>query len=253
VVLPSLPPSYCLVSSKFLTHSSLPPSFPPSLPPCLPPSLQGQLNLETFIAEKLASAPDKEAFARGTLSFVHKHAGQARARAAVASSEVPPVLLSVESLVSLLKVLGQEQGLRQGGTQVGMEVKQALELYSKRFPELGGGGVPAAATAAAATAGGGAGGGTGGGTGGGGGSDAIEELANAYFQKIYTSEQSIAEVIEMLKRFKNSKDGKELEIFACMIRNLFDEYRFFHKYPEKVSKPSLPPSPPSLTSSPLLL
>ena len=150
------------------------------------------------------------------------------------------MLLSIESLVSLLKVLGQDQGLRQGGTQVGMEVKQALELYSKRFPEMGGGGLPAAATAAAATAGGGGGGG--GGTAGGGGSDAIEELANAYFQKIYTSEQSIAEVIEMLKRFKNSKDGKELEIFACMIRNLFDEYRFFHKYPEKVSPPSLPPS-----------
>ena len=198
-----------------------------------------------FIAEKLASAPDKEAFARGTLSFVHKHAGQARARAALASKDGPPVLLSVESLVSLLKVLGQDQALRQGGTQVGLEVKQALELYSKRFPEMGGG-MPAAASAAAATAGGG---------GTGGGSEAIEELANAYFQKIYTSEQSIAEVIEMLKRFKNSKDAKEQEIFACMIRNLFDEYRFFHKYPEKVSPPSRPPSLPppfllSLISSP---
>ena len=147
------------------------------------------------------------------------------------------MLLSVESLVSLLKVLGQDQALRQGGTQVGLEVKQALELYSKRFPEMGGG-MPAAASAAAATAGGG---------GTGGGSEAIEELANAYFQKIYTSEQSIAEVIEMLKRFKNSKDAKEQEIFACMIRNLFDEYRFFHKYPEKVSPPSRPPSlPPPL-------
>ena len=31
-------------------------------------------------------------------------------------------------------------------------------------------------------------------------SDEIEEMANSYFQKIYTSEQSIGEVIEMLKR-----------------------------------------------------
>jgi CCR4-NOT transcription complex subunit 1 len=64
-------------------------------------------------------------------------------------------------------------------------------------------------------------------------SDDIEECANSYFQRIYTSEQSISEVIEMLKRFKSSPSQREQEIFACMIHNLFDEYRFFHKYPEK--------------------
>lgn len=64
-------------------------------------------------------------------------------------------------------------------------------------------------------------------------SDEIEEMANSYFQKIYTSEQSIGEVIEMLKRFKSSENLREQDIFACMIHNLFDEYRFFHKYPDK--------------------
>lgn len=37
----------------------------------------------------------------------------------------------------------------------------------------------------------------------------------------------------MLRRFKNSPNTHEREIFSCMIHNLFDEYRFFHKYPEK--------------------
>lgn len=60
----------------------------------------------------------------------------------------------------------------------------------------------------------------------------IEEKANSYFQRIYTSEQSLDEVIEMLKRFKNSKNETEKSIFVCMIHNLFDEYRFFHKYPD---------------------
>ena len=64
-------------------------------------------------------------------------------------------------------------------------------------------------------------------------SDEIEEMANSYFQKIYTSEQSIGEVIEMLKRFKVSENSREQDVFACMIHNLFDEYRFFHKYPDK--------------------
>lgn len=60
----------------------------------------------------------------------------------------------------------------------------------------------------------------------------IEEKANYYFQRIYTSEQSLDEVIEMLKRFKNSSNSMEKSIFICMIHNLFDEYRFFHKYPD---------------------
>jgi CCR4-NOT transcription complex subunit 1 len=66
-----------------------------------------------------------------------------------------------------------------------------------------------------------------------GNTDDIEEMANSYFQKIYTSEQSIIEVVEMLKRFKTSGNARENDIFACMIHNLFDEYRFFSKYPEK--------------------
>jgi len=61
----------------------------------------------------------------------------------------------------------------------------------------------------------------------------IEEMANKYFQKIYTSEQGLNEVVEMLKKFKASGNTRENDIFACMIHNLFDEYRFFPKYPEK--------------------
>ena len=41
------------------------------------------------------------------------------------------------------------------------------------------------------------------------------------------------QAIAMLERFKSSSDTREQEIFACMVHNLFDEYRFFHNYPEK--------------------
>lgn len=66
-----------------------------------------------------------------------------------------------------------------------------------------------------------------------GSAEDIEEMANKYFQKIYTSEQGLNEVVEMLKKFKASGNTRENDIFACMIHNLFDEYRFFPKYPEK--------------------
>lgn len=61
----------------------------------------------------------------------------------------------------------------------------------------------------------------------------IEEAANSYFQQIYTSKQTIESVVQTLSGFKNSASKREQEIFACMIHNLFDEYRFFPKYPEK--------------------
>lgn len=63
--------------------------------------------------------------------------------------------------------------------------------------------------------------------------DDIEESANQYFQQIYASEESARKVVEMLKTFKSSGNSRENDIFSCMIHNLFDEYRFFSKYPEK--------------------
>jgi CCR4-NOT transcription complex subunit 1 len=64
-------------------------------------------------------------------------------------------------------------------------------------------------------------------------SEEIEAIANAYFQKIYTTDISISDVVLLLKQFKSSADKKDQEVFRCMVHNLFDEYRFFHKYPEK--------------------
>ena len=37
----------------------------------------------------------------------------------------------------------------------------------------------------------------------------------------------------MLKRFKDSSVKKEKDVFSCMLRNLFEEYKFFAQYPEK--------------------
>lgn len=61
----------------------------------------------------------------------------------------------------------------------------------------------------------------------------IEDKANRYFQKIYTEELSIEAAIALLKQHKNSPVQREQEIFSCMIHNLFDEYRFFQRYPQK--------------------
>lgn len=61
----------------------------------------------------------------------------------------------------------------------------------------------------------------------------VDDTANSYFQKIYTGKMSIEEVIDLLAAFKSSPQQKEQDVHACMIRNLFDEYRFFPQYPDK--------------------
>ncbi|CAO3700331.1 unnamed protein product [Rhizopus stolonifer] len=61
----------------------------------------------------------------------------------------------------------------------------------------------------------------------------IENEANSYYEKIYSGEISIEELIEKLRLFSQSKDPRESDIYTCMIHNLLDEYKFFDKYPEK--------------------
>ncbi|XP_065517048.1 CCR4-NOT transcription complex subunit 1-like isoform X2 [Lathamus discolor] len=65
----------------------------------------------------------------------------------------------------------------------------------------------------------------------------IDDEANSYFQRIYNHPphptMSVDEVLEMLQRFKDSNIKQEREVFNCMLRNLFEEYRFFPQYPDK--------------------
>ena len=64
-------------------------------------------------------------------------------------------------------------------------------------------------------------------------SSEVEDEANANFQSIYNGQQSLRDAIGMLTRLKNSANEREVEVFGCMVHNLFDEYRFFPKYPDK--------------------
>lgn len=46
-------------------------------------------------------------------------------------------------------------------------------------------------------------------------------------------EVSVQQLVELLCGFKASAAPREREVFACMVHSLFDEYRFFHNYPDK--------------------
>ncbi|KAL0547689.1 hypothetical protein IC582_012113 [Cucumis melo] len=66
--------------------------------------------------------------------------------------------------------------------------------------------------------------------------DDIEAEANSYFQQMFSGQLTIEAMVQMLARFKESSVKREQLIFECMIANLFEEYRFFPKYPERQLK-----------------
>ncbi|KAB1225230.1 CCR4-NOT transcription complex subunit 1 [Morella rubra] len=67
-------------------------------------------------------------------------------------------------------------------------------------------------------------------------SDDIEAEANSYFHQMFSGQLTIDAMVQMLARFKESSVKREQSIFECMIANLFEEYRFFPKYPERQLK-----------------
>ncbi|OMP00668.1 hypothetical protein COLO4_12469 [Corchorus olitorius] len=64
----------------------------------------------------------------------------------------------------------------------------------------------------------------------------IESEANSYFHQMFSGQLTIESMVQMLARFKESSVKREQLIFECMIANLFEEYRFFPKYPERQLK-----------------
>lgn len=180
------------------------------------------LQLKPWLGEKLSSKSSAGAFAVALVSFLRKNYPNASTRGTGDGKPAP--FVSLENVATSLQLLQSLDPALLGQSVAGMDralsfgatlddnVKSLIDNCTATFPALRSS-FPAPAPTAP--------------------SDDVEEMATAYFQKIYTSEQSIGEVVDMLKRFKSSGNSKENEIFACMVHNLFDEYRFFSKYPEK--------------------
>lgn len=64
----------------------------------------------------------------------------------------------------------------------------------------------------------------------------IEVEADGYFQKLYCEEMSIEQAVELLRRMKASDTPRSQNLFNFTIHTLFDEYRFFKKYPDRELK-----------------
>lgn len=65
--------------------------------------------------------------------------------------------------------------------------------------------------------------------------NALPPAANArmeeHYKKMYGDEMQVRNVVEILDRYKHSRDSLDQDVFACMIHGLFDEYAHYVDYP----------------------
>ncbi|OBZ83449.1 hypothetical protein A0J61_08503, partial [Choanephora cucurbitarum] len=181
---------------------------------CLADS-QKHLHLESWLRERLSNQqqPQRDVCAGQCLEFLNQKIFTELQRQA-GTSDTLSVPLSSEAMIVLLKVLAESHLSPQFIDAIKEIHNRCLQTFPKMID------MKAQATSAAI------------------GAEVsfkpeIEEEANMYYERIYNGEMSIDAMIDLLKRLSISKDAKEQDIYACMIHNLFDEYAFFPKYPEK--------------------
>ena len=65
--------------------------------------------------------------------------------------------------------------------------------------------------------------------------NALPPAANSrmeeHYKKMYNDEIQVRNIVEILDRYKHSRDPLEQDVFACMIHGLFDEYSHYVDYP----------------------
>ncbi|KAK5995088.1 General negative regulator of transcription subunit 1-like protein [Cladobotryum mycophilum] len=65
--------------------------------------------------------------------------------------------------------------------------------------------------------------------------NALPQAANSkmeeHYKKMYGDEIQVRTIVEILDRYKHSRDSLEQDVFACMIHGLFDEYNHYVDYP----------------------
>ncbi|XP_074382310.1 uncharacterized protein LOC141724188 isoform X2 [Apium graveolens] len=63
--------------------------------------------------------------------------------------------------------------------------------------------------------------------------DDVEAEINSLFHQMFSGQVAVEAAIQMLARYKESSEKREQSIYECMIANLFEEYKFFSKYPDR--------------------
>lgn len=61
--------------------------------------------------------------------------------------------------------------------------------------------------------------------------ETVDKQMQELFGKMYHEELSLREILELMRRYKTSREPFEQDLFTCMVHGLIDEYHCYHEYP----------------------
>lgn len=63
--------------------------------------------------------------------------------------------------------------------------------------------------------------------------NSIEKEAGVFFENLYTRDLTAEKAVEVLRGLKEASSDYDRRVYQCAMHSLFDEYRFFKKYPDR--------------------
>ncbi|RZC53428.1 hypothetical protein C5167_012294 [Papaver somniferum] len=178
-------------------------------------SVKEQINLEKWLSDKLSTYGDT--FVEACLMFLKEiRLGVPQDVPANSFQHSSAVVIAyLETVPIFIKVLLGHAGQNVSRHHLLEEMKNLHAVFIQNSTKLQTGG---AANSSSSD---------------GGYPDDIEAESNCYFQEMFSGQLSIDAMVQMLARYKESPEKREQSIYECMIRNLFEEYEFLPKYPER--------------------
>ena len=168
------------------------------------------LNLEKWIQDKLNAF--QEPFAKECLNFLQiKLIGINKTTNTGAPITIP---LSNEAYMTFLKLL--QNNAQNYSPQFQAALRDVTAMCSQVFPSLENNGMPNGAEQQQSVF-----------------PPDVEERANSFYEKIYTGELPLAGFVDLMTKMLKSNDPKDKMVAESMVKTLFDEFRFFHKYPDR--------------------
>ncbi|XP_026438629.1 CCR4-NOT transcription complex subunit 1-like [Papaver somniferum] len=175
---------------------------------------KGQINLEKWLNDNLSTYGDT--FFEGCLKFFKEiHVGVPQD---VLQHAGAVVIAYLETVPIFIKVLQGHAGQNVSRRHLLEELKKLHVVFIQNSTKLQNGEVADSSSPDGVY------------------SDDVEGEANSYFHQMFSGQLSTDAMVQMLARFKESPDKREQDIYNFMIGNLFEEYKFFPKYPERQLK-----------------
>ncbi|KAI3865837.1 hypothetical protein MKX03_035790, partial [Papaver bracteatum] len=178
-------------------------------------SVKEQINLEKWLSDRLSTYRDT--FVEACLMFLKEiRFGVPQDVPANSFQHSRAVVIAyLETVPIFIKVLLGHAGQNVSRHHLLEEMKNIHAVFTQNSTKLQNGGAGNSSLSS------------------GGYPDDIEAEANSYFHQMFSGQLTIDAMVQMLARYKESPEKREQSIYECMIENLFDEYTFFPKYPER--------------------